>query len=247
MSCCTETRCPALVPTGEYQAQGKFEEIDSPLAHYEKLRYYIISKGDDRAVVMYHDIFGVDSGRHVAMCDDIAERLKCTVVCPDLFHGVPLKHGEMDKLKDVVVAHPIEDVQKELDVIYDKVLSGPQKVASVGFCWGVWLAFHEGTRQPAKLKCGVNFHPSLRVEGFFDRKVVDLATSNKLPQLVCPCKDDPAEEQPGGAIPTSTTTFHVFSEENHGFCSQGDVTQEQVKKDVAEGMELLVKFINENC
>mmetsp|Transcript_32268 Transcript_32268/g.51465 ORF Transcript_32268/g.51465 Transcript_32268/m.51465 type:complete len:250 (-) Transcript_32268:4930-5679(-) len=249
MSCCTPTRCPALVPKEAYTAQGTFEEIESPLPHFDKLRYYIISKGNsERAVVVYHDIYGVDSGRHMAMCDDIAERLKCTVVCPDLYHGVAKNPGDdMSKVKEVAFAHPIEDVQKDLDVIYNTVLSDSKRIATVGFCWGSWVAFHEGARQPEKLKCGVNYHPSLRLEGFFGRKVVDLATSNKLPQLVCPCKDDPAEEQPGGAIPSSTTTFHVFGEQNHGFCSQGDVSQEAVKRDVAKAMELLVDFINEKC
>jgi len=244
MSCCPPTRC-AVAPPGEYQAQGAFASIKNE-ATGKDLRYYAVDgkKNVKAAVVVIADVLGVDTGRHLGVCDSLAEALGCKVVCPDLFHGQPAT-GDMfgtPRFGEMVKEFPPSAVAKDLDVVYKNLVGEAEVLGLIGFCWGSWINYHEAVRgADDRIKCAANFHPSLKLEGFFGGKADDLIAQNTLPMLVCPCKDDMAELKPGGLLPDSAT-ISVFQDMNHGFMTQGDITDKAVHRDVIRGIQLATSY-----
>lgn len=87
MSCCPPTRC-ALTPPGEYTKKGEEVKVANP-KNGKELRYYKVSpeKESKVAILMLHDIFGMDCGRHFGVADSFMEATGATVIMPDLFRG----------------------------------------------------------------------------------------------------------------------------------------------------------------
>lgn len=60
------------------------------------LSYYQVGpeQNPKRVVLVFTDVFGIDTGNHRAFCDVLQSRLgdDTAVYCPDLFRGRPLMH-----------------------------------------------------------------------------------------------------------------------------------------------------------
>ncbi|GBG34015.1 Carboxymethylenebutenolidase-like [Hondaea fermentalgiana] len=243
-ACCPPTRVPALVGPSEHEAQGAFEEIA------EGLRAYVVKpksgETSKRAVILLNDIFGIATGRHVGVADTIAEGLGCTVVGPDFFRDDKLGHDQVGTpaMMEFIKRHPLKDLQADLDKVYAWLK--PEEVDSIGllgFCYGAWMVFQESTRlADPRIKAGANFHPSLGIEQVHGGSPETLAAGIKLPQLVCPSKDDPELVRPGGPIPADKATYEIFDLVNHGFMTQGDVKDETVHKCVEAGIKLCTEY-----
>mmetsp|Transcript_6766 Transcript_6766/g.17299 ORF Transcript_6766/g.17299 Transcript_6766/m.17299 type:complete len:259 (-) Transcript_6766:333-1109(-) len=244
--CCPSTRC-ALAPATEYAARGAFASTANPRSGKD-LRFYKVHgpAGSRKAILLMHDIFGVNVGRHVGVCDALAEACGCTVVCADLFHGDAATMEIMDTPAELELLqrHPPQDIAQDLDFVYEHALPADQfdSIGMVGFCWGCWVLYLEACREAdPRLRGGANFHPALMVARSFDSHEKELVATNKLPMLVCPCSDDFDNVKPGGILPESAK-IHLFENQLHGFMTQGDVDKEEVRQDIDKGIELAAGF-----
>ncbi len=73
MSCCPPTRC-ALTPPGEYVAKGEIITVKNP-NNGKDLRYYSVAPKEgktNKVILVIHDIFGLDCGRHFGVCDSFS-------------------------------------------------------------------------------------------------------------------------------------------------------------------------------
>lgn len=70
------------------------------------------------------------------------------------------------------------------------------------------------------------------------------------PMLMMPCQDDPEGVQEGGAVQAALAKkpfaakcgFVSFKNMKHGFVSQGDVTDDEVRKSVEKAMDATTSF-----
>lgn len=253
MSCCPPGRTPALTVPTEYKTEGKFENV-------EGVNTYIV--GDSKkgkAVIVIADIFGITTGRHYAICDQLASELGCFVVGPDLFGG---KKPEMSGIMDFIKINGVDVFQPQLDKVYAYLKKmGIESSAMMGMCYGSWVIFHESARG-SPISCGVNCHPSLRIEEMFKLgKIEELAEKSQHPMLMFPCLGDPETKEgadseslcEGGAVEKILQAKKYGKQcnvvnfgEKHGFVSQGDVTNERVAKAVEKAMTLSVEFFKAN-
>lgn len=140
----------------------------------------------------------------------------------------------------MVKRFPVEEVQKDLDYCYENLFPGVESIVLHGFCWGSWL-FHAHKKDP-RVKGGINSHPALGVEEIFGGKDLDLVKKNSsIPQLYLPCSDDNKNLKKGEAECVVSNTFH-FKNRNHGFVTQGDITDESLKADVEKTIALTHSF-----
>ena len=127
------------------------------------------------------DIFGVHSGRHRAICDQLADEIPgLLVVMPDIFNGdelvlAPRTDGigcclmcQMTcKLLccckcSYMKAYSWESKQQQM--IMDAALpyimaAGAKLVGTLGFCFGTYAVLHAGGSE--MIHCGIAFHPAL--------------------------------------------------------------------------------------
>jgi dienelactone hydrolase len=79
-----------LAPSKDYTNKGEVVEVSASLKAYV-VRPEGTSAASDKVLIVVEDIFGVDSGRTKAICDDMAERLGCIVVLPLLLERLERK------------------------------------------------------------------------------------------------------------------------------------------------------------
>src|SRR4051812_1981352 len=93
MSCCPPESWPALKAESEYQPKGETIKVGkAPNEH----ALYVIGKEhakEGKAIVIVPDIFGIDTGRHKAIADTLAEH-GFVVVLADFCLGNPLSAND---------------------------------------------------------------------------------------------------------------------------------------------------------
>jgi dienelactone hydrolase len=102
-----------------------------------------------RVVVVFTDVFGLDSGNHKAFCDVLQKKLgdDTAVYCPDLFRGNPLMHDYGPLLNRVTLLKVVwglrtrcsaTNIDADLrDIVEPNVLAtGCLMCGVVGFCFG---------------------------------------------------------------------------------------------------------------
>jgi dienelactone hydrolase len=122
-----------------------------------------------RIVVVFTDVYGIDSGNTKVFADCLAERLGCAVVIPDLFRGVPILQPWIDNSSIAkglfgsllgapgmlvrLLQYPPAKVEQEIfQMILPFLLSqmgctnatlsesnNTVKLSCVGFCFGGWV------------------------------------------------------------------------------------------------------------
>ena len=168
-----------------------------------------------RVVVVFTDVYGLESGNHKAFCDTIQEELNksfpTTVYCPDLFYGHPLMRqwGLPDGinlflgglwsilwgLKGRCSAVKIDKMLTEIIEPNVKATGCNLPVGVVGFCFGGWVVARALALNSTNsiFGFGVGIHPGLNVESLVrgGTSEMDLAerTRNK-PILFLPAKQD---------------------------------------------------------
>lgn len=252
--CCPPTRVtPALTKPDDYVPVGtKISLADGALDAYITGEAHA---GNGKAVVVIHDIFGWQSGRHMNIADQLADSLEALVIIPDLYHGDKLEMADLGtpRLGEFLKEWAPEKWTPDMDTIYAFLAEKKSntKVALMGFCWGSWAVARESARN-APIVCGVNAHPSWAIEGMYEGSPTELGAAINHPQLVMACKDDPDGVKPGGeAMKAMLGKFekadvcktHVFEESNHGFVSQGDLTDKVTLRDVTVAMQMAETFI----
>ena len=234
-SCCPEMSWPAMMPDMDYVPAGK--EL-----HISGLKIYEVGNRTEQAIVVLPEIYGWD-GRLKPICDTFA-LAGYLVVMPDLFHG-ETAHGKSDEEKGAWLrTFPFQGrIDKDLGILFDH-LQHVQRIACVGFCWGAWAGW-KAAAHGFPLQCGAFAHPSTKIERtIFGADEEALARAVKMPVLLLPAGNDPAELKEGAvlkALPHATSK--VFPEMKHGWVTRGDFADPSVERDVQHAMKLIFEHL----
>lgn len=130
------------------------------------LRVYKIGKGK-KVLVMFEDIFGIDSGRHMAVADTYA-KLGFKVYLPQLLQ--PAYNGsiaDVPKIYQVVQQQVVDKIHAKYEKLRNHLKDeGVEKVFAAGFCWGAWAAFRL-SKQFGGIIAIAAVHPSINVQLFY--------------------------------------------------------------------------------
>jgi dienelactone hydrolase len=225
------------------------------------------------AVIMFTDMFGVHTGRHKQICDDLASNGFLTI-CPDFFVDTPYmkkRHawgtscgcvcevicGILCKTFDKITkVHAWEVSLREK--VEDKVVpwlrsQGATKFVTVGFCWGSYGAMR--CCALPDFACGVSFHPS--TEGFCKSAGEDalaICRSVKVPQLVVATSQEPDTWRPGGAaqcaceeVLPGRITWKLEDKMNHGYMTRGDTKDAAILEAVKRGFQDMFAFFKRHA
>jgi len=211
------------------------------------------------AIIVFHDIFGWNSGRIREICDQLADE-GFRVILPDFFHGDCAKFAlntvamlwNMPRMIKLIRKCPWKNIEKELqEVVYPYLDSqGVKKIGCIGFCWGGWTVVHASASD--KISCGVSVHPSLQVGSFFGESVPNLINPIKSPQMFLPAGNDKAEVKKGGEAEKLLSKkefgdqckYVEFPAMKHGWVTRGDISQPEVARDVKRAVSLFNEFFH---
>eukprot|EP00993_Chasmostoma_nieuportense_P003719 NODE_4423_length_790_cov_8.179487_g4264_i0.p1 GENE.NODE_4423_length_790_cov_8.179487_g4264_i0~~NODE_4423_length_790_cov_8.179487_g4264_i0.p1 ORF type:complete len:262 (+),score=43.57 NODE_4423_length_790_cov_8.179487_g4264_i0:45-788(+) len=246
MACCPPTRVdPVFEQTSDYTPAGE-------MLHLQKLQLYRVGQGT-KGVILIADIFGMNSGRHKAIADQLA-LADFFVLVPDFFHGQSLKMPDLStpRLGEFISSFPPQTLKPEFDEVrLYMTAQGVKSVALMGFCWGCWaLTAMAGLH--LDYDCAVHCHPSLTIEeNFFHRSLETFILGLDKPQLVCAASDDPDAVQPDGQFSSLLKAKGVSCNmltftSNHGFVTQGDLANEQIKSDLKTVLQVTISFLQKH-
>lgn len=248
--CCPAGSHSAAPPDTSHQPVGVWEEIAG-------LECYVCGQqwaSATSVMLVFSDVFGPRTGRHVRVCDALSASVRgSVVVMPDLFHGRPIAGVwpgpiSLNIFGSVPLLHRIRyrcgwgnvwpEVERLVEALRGKV-SSSSRMAALGFCWGAWAAFKGCTS--GLFSAGVGFHPSLAVSKLqcHPHNIDDetLARSLKCPILMLPAGNDDHTLKPGGEFATVAAEVQPlcrsieYKEMKHGWVNRGtepDCVVEQV-------------------
>jgi len=218
MACCPPGSTGPAKLSSE-SLKGQMETIESEIPCYCSGSPLESSK---RVVLLYTDVFGIDTGHHKAIADRLAEKLgtKTSVLIPDFFRGKPIvKHTSWLPLAINVAflyfpqilwncKFRVTDKSLEKDIT-KVVLPWLRKKTNgtidqtgfscVGFCFGGWLVGMTLALPDVPAKCGIGIHPAFKVEKLNGRSEIDLAVKiGSKPILLLPAGND--DLKPGNAV-----------------------------------------------
>lgn len=204
------------IPISKKETRGTVVELTCD--ERKPMNAYVVGKlqGASRAVIVYTDVFGVDSGNHKVICDELAERLgdDTLVIMPDLFRGVAILGGWglpesltmglalVSIVWDVRTRITYKNIESDLKLLVypylKKRLDGDETtIGCVGFCFGGWvvgrtLAFANDDDNDFRCDVGVAIHPSWKLETVSGSSPAALAKQvGTKPILFLPSKYDP--------------------------------------------------------
>ena len=242
--CCPQGSEPALV--SNYVPRGVIETVDD-------MPIYTIGQGE-KAIIVIHDIFGVDSGRTKLICDQLAD-LGYFVILPDFFKkdGYVIKDLSIWLLWKILKRVNANTWEKRKDdftnVLFPYLQNkGVKRIGVLGFCWGAYMAF--GASADERVNAGVSIHPSL---DRWKEKPIQLAEGVKSPQLLLAAGNDHKVVKEGGIIETTLKQkfgekayAKTFKEMKHGWFVRGDIKKPNIARDVKEAMDLTVDYFQNN-
>jgi dienelactone hydrolase len=211
--CCPGQSHGFLPQDLEYKPKGSMEDLDG-------LPVYVTGSGT-KTIVIVHDIFGLHTGRHKQIADEIAKN-GFLVIVPDFF--VASKGGMWGKteytgatkilkfiwglvgggMKSYIRDHPWDACKHlwEEKVVPWLAKKGVNKVGLIGFCWGAWLSYRlaANSSHTMQVLANVAIHPSTggvtAIHGEDQQALVRGAT--KAPTCVFSTILEPKAWQPGG-------------------------------------------------
>ena len=244
LPCCPPGSEPTLA--SNYVARGVTEDVDG-------LPIYTIGQGE-KAIIVVHDIFGVDSGRTKLICDQFAD-LGYLVVLPNFFRNDSYKINDINlfTLYKIIKRAKANTWEKRSDdfnkIVYPYLeKKGVKRIGMVGFCWGAYMVFSASADE--RINTGVSFHPSI---DRYKETPLQLAQGVKCPQLVLPGGNDPKAVKEGGVVEKALkekfgdkAIVKTFKEMKHGWVNRGDVKKANVARDVKEAMDLAIDYLQKN-
>eukprot|EP00008_Paramoeba_atlantica_P014860 CAMPEP_0201478302 /NCGR_PEP_ID=MMETSP0151_2-20130828/3190_1 /ASSEMBLY_ACC=CAM_ASM_000257 /TAXON_ID=200890 /ORGANISM="Paramoeba atlantica, Strain 621/1 / CCAP 1560/9" /LENGTH=266 /DNA_ID=CAMNT_0047859353 /DNA_START=54 /DNA_END=854 /DNA_ORIENTATION=- len=264
MACCPPGSLPAL--RTEYNAVGKVFKVGD-------LDVYQVGEkeGASSAIVVAYDIFGFEGQSRIrAICDQLASETGLPVYLPDYYRGgkwpadKDLNEQTMPELMTWLKTLPWNEKVKP---DHEKVVAylgekGIKNYGMIGFCWGCWANFKaavDAETHPTKMKCAVNCHPSVKLEGVFGSSEVELAKTLKCAQLLLPAGNDEANLKEGGDVvkalqnnegiagaPEDRVEVHVYPDMVHGFVTRGSLDDEKVARDVKDSLERAAAYFKKH-
>lgn len=225
-----------------------------------------------RIVLVFTDVFGIDSGNHKIFCDVLQNSMgeDTQVWMPDLFRGNPILRelgwdwlstfGPLAIAQFLVHRLRISSVTLEADltqIVAPNVKdAGCQSVGVVGFCFGGWvvarcLALNDGD---SIFSCGVGIHPSWALETLYAKprgSEDELGERTKTkPILLLPAKQDKALMADADVVKALAERRSIkpeevsiaFPEMDHGFVSRGDSSDPRTKEAQKKALGLTAQF-----
>lgn len=271
--------CPAgaepLLLMSNYEPKG--EVVDVPaLTGSRGVECYVSwpAEGATSAVIVFHDIFGIHTGRHKQFCDILADKGYGSIA-PDFFNGAgPIVSGApqygsslrccLSFLCRGICCGHMKHRQRELSwgnsmrhMVLDCVVpfahqKGATNLATVGFCFGAYGSIHCG-KYPEVFSCNASFHPS--TENFCKstgEDDLDLCHAVRVPQLVVATSMESAKWQPGGEAQSTCeatgtpTTWYLEDTQRHGFMMRGDTTNAETLCAIKKWLQVLFEFLGSN-
>lgn len=242
-ACCPPGSWPALQV--EYELKGKTIDLGEGLKVYE-------AGTGTKALVLFEDIFGTESGRHRTLADTFAS-FGYIVYLPELLD--PVYQGsieDMPKLLEALQKQKIATIKSRYERLSQHIKAeGADQVLAVAFCWGVWAAFRVSA-DFGNIKAIAGIHPSLNVENFYGGKEIDLVQSVKCPAFLYSCSNDQPGTKKGGEyvkiladkFGDDKTGSEEFPEQQHGFVTRGDLKSEAVKRDIEKVIKMAQEYLS---
>ena len=270
-TCCPEDSEPYLAPPANYTPKGQVHVV-TPAAGAPMRLYVVGPEGaapPKAGVIVAHDIFGGDSGRHKQLCDTFAAA-GYLVVMPDLFreaYDPDEKDLPMWKLPLYLPkAFPLvlargwdngvrEDVQAAAAFLAAR---GVDRVGVIGFCYGAWVVMKACAGDVPQAACGVSVHPSVHnvakfTPGGSETEAEAVVKGVRCPQLVLSSCSEPADWREGGAVQRwlqelpgpagqCSELRDLPDTVRHGFCTRGDVRRPEVAAAVQEVVDGALQY-----
>jgi dienelactone hydrolase len=246
-------------------------QLSNEIAKIKPLSAYIVGKeeGASRAVIVFSDVFGIESGSHKIVCDELASRLDNTlVIMPDLFRGSPLVGGwglPMFITMPMIVFSIVygvrtyvspSNVDRDLESLVrpylDSKLSADADVSCIGFCFGGWVVGRALALDAFNCSKGVAIHAAPKVELLAGGSVTGLwERIGKKPVLFLPARSDSDSKIDSALVKQMAEQRDVKPEEIcvefpdmiHGWVTRGDLTNEQLAQNFDKAMSLTSSFI----
>jgi dienelactone hydrolase len=129
---------------------------------------------------------------------------------------------------------------------------GVTRIGCVGFCFGGHVAFLAS--QMDSFSCGIAAHSSLKAMKMHGSSEVKAALAVKCPQMILQAGNDPENTKPGGEVHQALSSLpfgascvvEEFPDMLHGWMTRGDLTQENVVRDVGLGMARIMAFLEDH-
>lgn len=267
-SCCPADAEP-LREMKDYKPKHEMTKIQS-------LNCYVAmpSAAATQGVIMFTDMFGVNTGRHKQFCDMLAGN-GYLAVCPDFIGERPYMSSLSTPSFGMNYCCAVEFLFKFFSgnfgrktksfawetYMKQKVMGelvpwmkmkGVSSFAAVGFCWGTYGAM-KCAAYP-EFKCCAGFHPS--TEGFCKNTGEDdleVCRSIKCPQLMIATKSESEKWRPNGeahkacemALP-GKVTWHLQDNAMHGYMTRGDTLKPETMEAVKYGFESMMTLFKQN-
>jgi len=204
-------------------------------------------------VIVFPDIFGLDSGRTKQIVDELAIAGFVTVL-PDVFGKDAWSSSDWSTFGDWVKKTPWD----KINTIVSKLVAyleglGVKSFGIIGFCWGTYPVVRACAS--GKFAAGVGFHPSHpRVIDVFGEDEKAILNAIKCPQLMLPAGNDPDTLKTKGSTEEilskkefgKDNQFIEFPDMQHGWSNRGDVSEPKIDRDVRAAMELATAFLQKH-
>ncbi|XP_070536184.1 carboxymethylenebutenolidase homolog isoform X2 [Ptychodera flava] len=255
-----ERPCEAGDVREEYTAAGNMTTVNSNLTAYVSQPREMSCKG---AVLVFHDIFGLDIGANRAAADELA-RNGYTAVLPDLFRGNPwTSSSDWRQFGIWMSGHPQERINNDVDATLEFIEQSLDydDIGIVGFCWGGTQVILGTARLAARIKAGISFYgsvqvmtpqdilamraPTLLVHAENDTVVplaavqnqeILLQDANRLLRSV--------DDNDANIDPSLVTFVKVFEGVEHGFAHRGDRNDPFIMQAAAEAFSDMYTWLD---
>mmetsp|Transcript_28803 Transcript_28803/g.72480 ORF Transcript_28803/g.72480 Transcript_28803/m.72480 type:complete len:257 (-) Transcript_28803:16-786(-) len=255
MSCCPPGSWPALTANHTPRFPQPVQLADDGLQGYVA----VPAAPTDKAVILVPDIFGPNSGRTKNIADQFSEEGYLTVI-PDIFRGDDYPEAEFAQFGEkgpgwaAKFDHAL--IKRELAKVVQFVQArGAKRVGMMGFCWGNWaifVALAEASVGSA-VQAVVGPHPSLQLEPWVfkgDPVVLAQAVPDTVAVLLLPAANDPDFVKEGGgvvaALQHADSRAATFADMQHGWVNRGDVSKEEVARDVRKALEMASDYFKKH-
>eukprot|EP01060_Flectonema_neradi_P013148 TRINITY_DN1991_c0_g3_i2.p1 TRINITY_DN1991_c0_g3~~TRINITY_DN1991_c0_g3_i2.p1 ORF type:complete len:285 (+),score=70.26 TRINITY_DN1991_c0_g3_i2:47-856(+) len=227
---------------------------------------------DKKMTIIVGDVWGWDGGRVRQIADQLGGLVVIAKMMKPYESGtngdaLPPDFNIGEKFAEIV-PHLKENWTPEVvlpqlkKVMTHYRTQGIEECGMIGYCYGCWIISHlcQGEETPLPVKCAVMSHPSLGLEGVFERDPTALASKVNIPVMIHQAKeDDSALYGESGSIfaafqknSDNKSKTIPFPEMHHGFVTRGAIKNgfstgsgDEVEKAVTKALSLTVEFLKE--
>jgi len=272
--CCPPDAEPFAEAPKDYIPKGRTLTVTA--SDGTSMRLYLVGQenaGSKMGIIVAHDIFGGESGRHKQICDQLAAQGGYVVAMPDLFHGLydegeadlwppawkvpfylPQVFGKLAPLKPWSprgVGDDVRIARAELAKL------GVERVGMVGFCYGAYIVMRASAEgELSGMMAGVSVHPSVaNLAPLGPVSAEDIVRGCRCPQLVLSTVSEPAAWRSGGAVGgwlaalppplgKQSRLEDIPPQVRHGFATRGNMADPDVAREVRNVFAKTLEFFD---